>query len=93
MTTSAIMPGRIITNGRKSFGIAPISGVRSAAREVLRRQRALDLGEVRRPVAEREHEAEAEHDPDPGRPDRVDHVAGVGALQRVQARLADAWTP
>ena len=25
------MPGRIITNGRNSFGTAPISGVRSAA--------------------------------------------------------------
>ena len=31
ITTSAIMPGRIMMNGRKSFGIAPISGVRSAA--------------------------------------------------------------
>ena len=31
ITTSAIMPGRIITNGRNSFGTAPISGVRSAA--------------------------------------------------------------
>src|SRR3954469_13417076 len=30
-TTSAIMPGRIMMNGRKSFGIAPISGVRCAA--------------------------------------------------------------
>ena len=35
ITTSAIMPGRIITNGRKSFGIAPISGVRSAAERSL----------------------------------------------------------
>ena len=29
------MPGTIITNGRKSFGIAPISGVRWAAERSL----------------------------------------------------------
>src|ERR1044072_805962 len=31
ITISAMMPGRIITKGRKSFGIAPISGVGWAA--------------------------------------------------------------
>src|SRR6187399_2649933 len=31
ITTRAIMPGTIITDGRNSFGIAPISGVRWAA--------------------------------------------------------------
>ena len=76
-------------NGRKSFGNAPISGVRCADGEVLGRERALDLGEVRRPVAEGEHEAEAEDDADPARADRVGHVARRRALEGVQPGLAD----
>ena len=64
-------------NGSTSFGNAPISGVRWAAERSLARQGALDLGEVGRPVAEREHEAEAEHEADPARADRVRHVAGL----------------
>ena len=55
-------PAGSITNGMNSFGKAPISGVARRGGQVLGRQRALDLGEVRRPVAEREHEAEAEDD-------------------------------
>ena len=79
-------------NGRNSFGIAPISGVRSGGGHVLRRQRALDLGEVRRPVAEREHEAEAEHDPDPVAPIGLVDVADGGALPGVQAWPRRSWS-
>ena len=56
-------------------------------RHALRRQRALDLREVRRPVPERQDEAEAEHDRDPVGVDRVRHVPDAEALPGVQAAL------
>ncbi len=56
-------------------------------RHVLRRQRALDLREVRRPVAERQDEAEAEHDAEPVGVDRVGDVADPEALPGVEAAL------
>src|SRR3954453_7738523 len=48
----AIMPGMIVIAGASSFGNAPISGVRRGGGQARRAHRALDLGEVRRPVAE-----------------------------------------
>ena len=57
--------------------------------QVLGRQRALDLGEVRRPVAEGQHEAEAEDDRDPVRVDRVGDVADAQPLPGVQPLLAE----
>ena len=71
--------------GRKILGKAPISGVRRAAEMLRRRQRALDLGEVGRPVAEAEHEAEPEHDPDPVGGQRVGDVVDGQAVPGVQA--------
>src|SRR4051812_4459705 len=85
---TAIMPGMIVMAGASSFGNAPISGVRRG-REARRAQRALDLGEVRRPVAERLHEAEAEDDRDPVRADGVRRVRDRQALPRVRRALAE----
>ena len=51
-------------NGMNIFGKAPMIGVLRAGRDRVGGHGALDLDEVRRPVAEGQHEPEAEHDAD-----------------------------
>ena len=74
-SASATMPGRITRKGKSIFGTAATSGVRRAAFIDFGGHRALDDEEVRAPVAERQHEAQAHHHPEP-----LDaHGVGVGA--------------
>ena len=56
-------------------------------RHVARGEGSLDLGEVRRPVSEAEHEPETEHNADPVRGERVGDVVDPEALPRMQAGL------
>jgi hypothetical protein len=86
--TDAIRPGTMITNGMQQ--LRPGADHRGQPRRVhaLGRQRALDLGEVRRPVAEREHEAEAEDDRDPVA-DRAFALPTPVPCQACSARLAE----
>jgi hypothetical protein len=82
----AMWPGITVTIGMNSFGVRRDKGCTPGGAHVARRQRPLHLGEVRRPVAEAQHEADAEHG---GEVERQDE-----AVQRVQVRSHDgALTP
>ncbi len=77
----------IVRAGMKIFGIGADQRGAPRGAERLGRQRALDLGEVRRPVAEREHEPEAEDDRDERRPERVVDLPRRRPLPRVEQVL------
>ena len=59
------MPGRMTRNGKSILGTAAMSGVRRAADHRVGGHRPLHDQEVGAPVAERQHEAEAHHHPEP----------------------------
>jgi hypothetical protein len=56
---------------------------------VASRQRSLHLREVRRPVAEAEHEAQPEHHADPIRLQRISHVVDRQSPRGVQSGFAE----
>ncbi len=70
----AIMPGRMTSAGKSIFGTAAMSGVRRAADMRIGRHGALDDEEVRAPVAEREHETQADDHAEPADAHRVIHA-------------------
>jgi hypothetical protein len=72
-----------------SLGKAAISGVRRAADRFLAARARWTSAKFGRPVAEGEHEAEAEHDRDPVGPDGVGDVADPGALPGMQGQRAE----
>jgi hypothetical protein len=75
--------------GRKILGEGADQRRAPRGRHVAGRQGTLHLGEVRGPVAEAEHEAQPEHDPDPIGRQRIGDVVDAQPPPGVQPRFAE----
>ena len=86
---TAIRPGQDDDRRQEDLRVRGDQRRPPRGRQVPGRQGALHLGEVRRPVAEADDEAEAEHHPDPVRLQRVGLMVDAEALPGVQAGVAE----